>query len=172
LNSIFADILKSDMDRNKPKPDQQLLPSVLDRLFEKDTASNRSGRTLEQMKRAIRQDLEDLLNTRQRPVSIPVISSEFEESLAKYGIPDPIGYDLSSDERIERFREQVENAIQRFEKRLFKVVVTVIRDAKIHDRILRFRIEASMRLLLVPEKVVFSMNIEPTTRKIKVKPGS
>ena len=52
-----------------PDPFQGLMPSVLDRLIDAESAGTptRQGYTLSQMEDAVRRDLEDLLNTR-RPV--------------------------------------------------------------------------------------------------------
>ncbi len=151
------------------RPDQRLVPSVLNRLLQADTPIKVIGRTPAQIRKNIEQDLEDLLNTRKRPISIPESLDKLEDSLVNYGIPDPIGYDLSSNDRIETFREEVETAIKNFERRFLKVSVTVGKGPEIPDRILRFRIEASMRILQMPEMVVFSMDVEPATRKIDVK---
>jgi len=147
----------------------QLLPSVFNRLIEEDVPGRNFGRTPTQIRMAIRQDLEDLLNTRQRPISLPTGLDRLVVSLANYGIPDPIGYDLSSSGRIERFREQVENAITRFETRFTKVRVTLAEDSKVPDRILRFRIEASILVHLTPEKMVFSLDVEQRDRKINIR---
>lgn len=157
------------MAMNLSHPDQPFMPSIMDRFRGEGDSGNSIDWSIKQLKKNIREDLEDLLNTRKRPIPIPEKFEILKDSLVNYGIPDPIGYDMSSKERIEMFRDEVETAIKRFEKRLFAVRVTLRDDIEITERIIRFRIEATLRVSPVPERVVFSIDVEPKTKKIDVK---
>src|SRR5262245_65798814 len=73
--------------------DQPLLPSVLDRLQDADPeakhdAPKSRGQNLAELRRAVRRDLEALLNTRQRCISPPSDLEELDRSLVSYGIRD------------------------------------------------------------------------------------
>src|SRR5689334_20282298 len=73
--------------------DRGLLPSVLDRLIDREPAvstepqARRSGR-LADLKDAVRRDLQWLLNSRRTIVEIPPGLRELPNSLLAYGLPD------------------------------------------------------------------------------------
>jgi type VI secretion system protein ImpF len=148
-------------------PDPETLPCLLDRF----TPGSRPlyGQTLEQVKASVRRDLEDLLNTRQRVVSPPPGLDRLAMSVVNYGVPDPLGFDLSSKARIERFRDGIETAIKCFEKRFRRVNVTLASGGETSDRILRFWIEAFVHVEHVPERLLFALDVEPMTREMRVK---
>jgi type VI secretion system protein ImpF len=152
--------------------DQEVVPSVFDRLIEEHDPRRRYHPSTAQLTMAVRQDLEDLLNTRQRCVSLPPGTDKLEFSIVNYGVPDPLGYDLSSPDRIESFREEIETAIKRFERRFTRVRVSLMEDRGTVDRILRFRIEASMSMELGREFLIFSLDVEPATKQIRVSRAS
>ena len=156
----------------KIRSHQELVPSVFDRLIKKRVTGKQYRVSVAQLKSSIRRDLEDLLNTRQCSISLPPGLGRLDSSLVNYGVPDPLGYDLSSPERIESFREQIEMVIRRFETRFTRVSISLPKDRGIPDRILRFRIEAAMYVELRPELLIFSLQVEPSTRQIKVARGS
>ena len=69
---------------------QPLLPSMLDRLIDPESAGTawRRGYGIHQMIDAVRRDLEDLLNTRQSHQGMPEEFVELQRSIATYGLPD------------------------------------------------------------------------------------
>src|SRR5437763_9691271 len=69
---------------------QALMPSVLDRLIDPDSAGTawRRGYGVEQMIEAVRRDVEDLLNTRQSHVGLSADYHEVNNSVIAYGLPD------------------------------------------------------------------------------------
>ena len=78
------------------KHDQPLVPSVLDRLvdFEPDVrreAPRSRNQVLRELKRSVRGDLENLLNTRIRCIPPPPELIELKQSLVNYGISDLTG---------------------------------------------------------------------------------
>src|SRR5690349_4403102 len=89
----------------RPDPDQGLLPSILDRLIDREpkvSTEPPAGRSqlLEQLKASVKRDLEWLLNTKQSIVKLPVGSGHLARSLLTYGVPDftTASLTLSSDQ--------------------------------------------------------------------------
>ena len=75
------------------RPDQPLVPSVLDRLLDFEPEVNREAprsrnQVLRELKQSVRRDLENLLNTKTRCVPCPPHLEELKQSLLNYGIPD------------------------------------------------------------------------------------
>lgn len=149
---------------------QPLLPSLLDRL-----CGGSGGRSrvlgLREVKEGIRRDLEDLLNTRWRPTAWPKGLDELDSSLANYGIPDFTGTNLGSPASQDEFSRVVVEVIRKFEPRLRDVSVKLVKSGDGLDRILRFRIEAVLRVEPAPEPVAFDSSLEPVTATFQVKEG-
>jgi type VI secretion system protein ImpF len=153
--------------------DQPLLPSVLDRLLDADPGAKRDapkprGQHLAEMRRAVRRDLEALLNTRQRCVSWPEDLRELDRSLLSYGIRDFASLNLDTDSEREAFCLDVEEVIRRNEPRFVSVSVTLLKNQDAVDRTMRFRIEALMYADPAPEAIVFDSFVDPAAREIKI----
>lgn len=155
----------------KDRGRRSLVPSLLDRLIQ-GSASPLRGHTLTQLREGVRRDLEDLLNTRRRCFSWPSDLRELDVSLVNYGIPDFTGVHFGSPDSQEEFRRVLQRAIERFEPRLARVAVTLVKDPQGMDRTLRFRIEAVLRTRPVPEQVVFDSTLEPLSAAFEVKEGA
>jgi type VI secretion system protein ImpF len=155
-------------DQNEP-----VLLSVLDRLLddEPETSSEapRNARqTMRELKAAVRRDLENLLNTRQRWRGWPRGLDQLERSLLNYGVPDLTGASLASSRAREEFLRSLEAVIRRCEPRFKTVKVVFAADKESVDRSLRFRIEALLHADPVPESVVFDSRLEPVTRMFEL----
>jgi len=153
---------------------QQLQPSLVDRLIDDDPgrpdpASKSRGQTQRELRESVRRNLEDLLNTRQRCLPLPVGLDNLQLSLVNYGIPDFAGIDLANAARREEFRAAVETAIRNFEPRFVSVRVT-LRDDKTDqsDRMIHFRIDAFMYADPVPEPVAFDSALDEASRVVAV----
>jgi len=156
---------------------QPPLPSLLDRLRDDDAIDSLTGpnasisRQVEALRRAVRRDLEMLLNTRHRCISPPADLDEVRLSVVDYGTPDFTGEDMAAPEHREGLRKAVEDSIRRFEPRFLKVSVSMMGETNPEDRRLCFRIEALMRAYPSPEPVVFDSFLDPVTRDMEVRPG-
>ena len=153
--------------------DQPLLPSVVDRLLDANPESTRDppksrGQHLAEMRRAVRRDLEALLNTRQRCVSWPNDLSELDDSLISYGIRDFASLNLATTGQREAFCRDVESVIRRNEPRFVSVSVSLLENSDEVDRTMRFRIEALMYADPAPETIVLDSFVDPAARGIKV----
>lgn len=147
------------MPINTANNDLGLMPSVLDRLIDlepkisTEPANNRYA-TLEDLKAAVRRDLEWLLNTRKMVAEIPAAFEELKRSVITYGVPDISGIHMEHKVESANLRAAIENAVRIFEPRFLDVVAS-LEPMSSTDRQLRFRIEATLDLDPVPEAMVF-----------------
>ncbi|HVG20284.1 MAG TPA: type VI secretion system baseplate subunit TssE [Blastocatellia bacterium] len=142
----------------------RITPSVLDRLIDYEPEAAREAvasraKSLRQMKQSLKRDLEWLLNTRRVAENLPPDLKEVNNSLAAYGLPDFTTANIKSPADQSRLRRALESAISAFEPRLEDVVVTIdsMRDI---DRVMRFRIDARLRVEPAPEPVTFDTMLQ------------
>jgi len=144
-----------------PRTDNEVrvTPSVLDRLLDyevdksRESAGSRS-RNLRELKECVRRDIEWLLNTRQSNIFLPSDLKETNSSIAGYGLPDFSSTSIRNPAELIRVRQAIETAVDRFEPRLQDVRITI--DAIPEgERVIRFRIDARLRVEPSPEPVVF-----------------
>jgi type VI secretion system protein ImpF len=156
------------------RPDQPLVPSVLDRLLDDDPGvtteppRNRS-QMLREMKLAVRRDIENLLNTRRRNISIPARLPELSPSLLSYGVADFSGTGPTTAKQRDAFCRSLEELLRANEPRLLEVRVELISNTEPGDRTFRFRIDALLRADPAPEPVIFDSALEPVTQTFSVK---
>lgn len=154
-------------------PEQLLLPSVFDRLLgENEGYLEEPGRNqrLRDLKLSVRRDLEWLLNTRVCYCDIPKESEYLKSSILNYGIPDFSGLAMGSRDGKNRLREQVEDAIRRFETRFKSVHVELIEDEEGQQRrTIRFRIEGTLHAEPAPEPVEYDSTLTPTVGQFEVR---
>jgi type VI secretion system protein ImpF len=158
----------------KIQADQPLVPSVLDRLLDDDPdnpneAPHSRTQVLRELKRAVRRDLENLLNTRRRAHPFEAGLDELERSLVNYGIPDFTGANMGAPDSRDDFRRIVEEVIRRYEPRFRTVAVVLLENTEPLDRTLRFRIDGLLEADPAPEPVVFDSALEPGSGTFEVK---
>jgi type VI secretion system protein ImpF len=155
--------------------DQPLVPSVLDRLLNDNPESNYEPaasrhQVLRELKVSVRRDLENLLNTRIRCLSVPDDCKELSKnSLVNYGIPDITGETLDSVQDCEAFCKNLEKIIRRYEPRFQKVTVTPTQATNAEDRTFHFRIDALLIAEPAPEPIIFDSELRPETGGFEVK---
>jgi len=128
-----------------------MLASVLDRLL--DDAPQAAQESpfgarfdLARHKQAVARDLEALLNTRSTLLE-PALAARHplaSRSLLAYGIPDLSSLSLLNPDHRRRLRDQIHEAVVRFEPRLCQVRVD-LEPPGAGNRLLRFRVEAVLR---------------------------
>lgn len=153
----------------KRKDQRPALPSVLDRLLEDD---RQQAMTTAQfgaaLRDAVRRDLEDLLNTRQRPFDLPPGLDDLESSSYEFGIPDFSGANMSSAERRRKYLKGIEEIIRKHEPRFASVRVVPVDDRQAAYRSLHFRIEAVLRVEPAPESVLYDSQVDILTRSFRI----
>lgn len=155
----------------RPERNQPLQRSLLDRLSVDDAAAGRTPASIDELRRAVRRDLERLLNTRRRCLTAPEAVVALEPSLAGYGMPDYAGAIIDATTVGEQVRREIERVIRLYEPRLSRVKVELLGNTEPLDRTLRFRIEALLRVQPAAEPVVFSSSLEPSGSSFEVRQG-
>ncbi len=156
------------------RPDQLLLPSVLDRLmdFEPDNrfeAARDRGQMLRDLKNSVRRDLENLLNTRVRFPDVPEDLPQLQTSLANYGIPDFGTLIIDSSNSIDGLRSRIEDVIKRYETRFQEVKVELDVDSKSRfSRSIRFIIHGVLHAEPEPEPVTFTSQLNKIASEFSV----
>jgi len=158
-----------------PRADNEIRvsTSVLDRLIDYEPEVSREpigsrSKSLRQLKQSVMRDLEWLLNTRQIAGGIPEDLTETSNSVANYGLPDftVLTTDSSDDQKF--IKREIEDAIRRFEQRLEAVVVTVDSSTS-PERIIRFRIDARLKIEPTPEPITFDTVLQLRSGEYHVK---
>lgn len=148
--------------------------SIIERLTD-DSAAGLGDRaptwesSVLQLKRALRRDLEWLLNTRRIAQPVPADCEELAESLYNYGLPDIATIGRNVSEARFRLAHEVEAAIALFEPRLSGARVSFVEGTGAGDRRLHFVIEALLRMDPTPEHVVFDTTLDPSRGEFEVR---
>lgn len=148
--------------------------SVLDRLTDGEEAALGSTtwkESVERLKRAVRRDLEWLLNTRRIAEPAPDQYAEVQRSMYHFGVPDITSLSRDAPDTYIRLQRYVEEAIELFEPRLANVRVSLVQDIDQDRRKLHFLIEALLRMDPTPEQVAFDTIIEMASGEVEVRSG-
>lgn len=158
-----------------PRTDNEVrvMTSVLDRLIDYEPEVSRESlasrsKNLRQLKQSVRRDLEWLLNTRQRADELAEELKESGDSVVMFGLPDFTTLTMDSAEDQNYIKHEIEEAIRRFEQRLEGVVVSV-EPVLATDRVLRFRIDARLKIDPAPEPIVFDTVLQLGTGEYEVR---
>ena len=156
------------------RPDQYLLPSILDRLIDLDPEARREApksraQLLRDLKQSVRRDLENLLNTRVRCTPYPPACKELKQSLANYGIPDMTGASLGTARERDEFCKNIERTIRLYDHRLKKLSVRISDQGEPTDRTIRFQIDAVLQAEPAPEPLMFESTLRLATGAFEVK---
>ena len=150
-------------------PQRGMLPSVLDRLLDPESAGTAAltGYSVERMAAAVRRDLEELLNSvnaQQVPDGFP----EVRDSVVAYGLPDLASVESLSGSQRAAIGALIRRAVERFEPRLKQVRVTVLQaEADSLRGSVKFRVEARLTVDPAPE-VAFDTILNVGTGKYEV----
>jgi type VI secretion system protein ImpF len=158
----------------RPETNINVTPSLIDRLIDldpgtlSDPPSTRS-QSVRQLKLALRRDLEWLLNTRRIPEEAPEAYVQVRHSLYNYGLPDLTSLALNSPRDKSRLLRMIELTLAEFEPRLTGVRVRAVDDGNGAPRVLRFQIEALLKMDPVPEQIFFDTILQLSTGDCQVK---
>ncbi|HXF43443.1 MAG TPA: type VI secretion system baseplate subunit TssE [Pyrinomonadaceae bacterium] len=142
----------------------QVTPSVLDRLIDYEPRETREpprsrSSSIQELKNAVRRDLEWLLNTRCYLEAPEHGLEETKKSLAFYGLPDITGLSAQNPDEQNRLAAALENAIRTFEPRFLNLKITM--EPPSHtERAIKFRINAQLDVDPAPEPVMFDTVLE------------
>jgi type VI secretion system protein ImpF len=158
----------------KPDPDLAVTTSILDRLIDltpdagADPPANRS-QSVRQLKASLRRDLEWLLNSRRNPEEVPETYEELFRSLYNYGLPDVTSMGLNAPRDKQRLLRLIEQTIEIFEPRLTGTRVRALDNTGSGPRILRFQIEALLKMDPAPEQILFDTALQLNNGEYQIK---
>jgi type VI secretion system protein ImpF len=120
--------------------------------------------------RAVRRDLEWLLNTRRTPIAVPSSLPETTRSVFNYGLPDLTSFSYEGGDDRARLLRGVEDIVALFEPRLAGARVAMVETTGegTHQKELRFVIEGTLRVEPTPERVAFDTVIEMGSGECRV----
>lgn len=156
-------------------------PSLLERLiddrFTAETAHVEEwALTVQQHERSVVTDLNDLVNTaRPDEQSLPAEFVELRNSIYCYGLSRPGLLGKSAEDR-QRVRQELDQAIRRFEPRLRRVRIEdaeVPKEKSADTNILPydFKISAELRVDPLPENVLLDATLTRYPQTIRIVPG-
>ncbi len=156
--------------------DRTVQETVLDRLIDEDPTSGVEApktwaQSVADLKRALRRDLEWLLNTRRIILTAPPEYSELAGSLYHFGLPDFTGLSAEAPDTGTRLRREVEEAVTRYERRLSGVRVSLVETDEEGRREVRFVIEGLLCMEPSPEQVAFDTVLETVSGWFQVRGG-
>jgi type VI secretion system protein ImpF len=151
--------------------------SVLDRLLDDAPEMERdrplsATDALTVLRRAVRRDLEALLNARRRLFSIPRVFQELQSSSLSFGLPDYTAGAMNEDSSRDALRREIERCIRLFEPRLVQVSVSLIPRKDELDTTLQLKIDALLHADPAPEPISFDTIVNAATAEIEVSGGS
>lgn len=151
-------------------------PTLFEKLFDDEPKSPTDGQALrrlniEELKESVAIDVEALLNSRRGHTEDRLQDyARSKDSILSFGINDFVGMSLSNPADCHRICRSIEQAIQRHEKRLHAVRVTLEADRYSTNR-LRFSIHALLVVHPAREAVSFDALLQPTTQQYSVVRG-
>lgn len=158
-----------------PRTDNELriTLSVLDRLIDYEPEISREAvgsrsKKLRELKQSVRRDLEWLLNTRHHTEGLQPELKETMNSVASFGLPDFSSLSTDSEDDQKLIKLEIETAVRRFEQRLEAVVVS-FEPSFGSERVLRFRIDARLRVDPEPEPITFDTVLQLGTGEYQVR---
>ena len=148
-----------------------LRPSVLDRLLCEATAPSPALRStgVAELRRAVARDLEWLLNTRTSEREAWRALPEASTSVLAYGAPDLSWVSWASDDDRNALAQRLEQAIRRFEPRLGRVRVELLRVPEPGELRLRYRIFAVLQVAPIREPVVYDTDLDVQRGSLRVR---
>ena len=153
---------------------KRIVLSVLDRLL--DEEPDHSGEAplddsllLRYTQQAVRRDLQDLLNARIRCVPWNVEWKELSDSLLNYGLPDFTAAGMDAASNPEKVLESIRQTIERWEPRLSGVRIRQTSVDSYFNRVIKFRIEATMIINETKHVLFYESVLEATTGQFDVK---
>ena len=142
------------------EPERTVRLSVLDRLIDQDPRTSGDptvsfSESVRRYKAGVMRDLEWLLNTRRLYEPVAPVFAEVRDSLYLYGLPDTTSMSADDPAVRRRLQQEIRSCIQHFEPRLTDVDVTLVPPPEDNKRLVRFVVEATLRMDPDEERVVF-----------------
>lgn len=150
-------------------------PTLLDRLtdFEPNVSADRPTNreaSIREYRASVQRDVEDLLNTRRTIIEAGTELREVYASVHQYGLPDTTGIAVRTSQGQKTLLEAVRDTLERFEPRLLNPVVRITTESSEPGLpLVRFSVEALLRMSPSPEQVVFDTLLEVASGTYEVR---
>ena len=146
-----------------------LMPSLKDRLLDPGSTGTKGqpGYTLRQVFDSVREDVEDLLNSRRSYRIQETQYPELARSIAAFGLPDLTSMDTSTPGKQEAVGQVIEKIVALFEPRLRNVRIHLVRSRAVDMRA-TFHIDAELSVDPFPE-VAFESVLELATGRASIR---
>jgi len=151
------------------KTPQSARGSILDRLIDDEDQPQAQSMGMPELRRAIRRDLEMLLNTRRRCLRWDASLQLLDGSVFGYGLPDLLALDLADERDRELFMKKVAEIIRKSDPRFREIRTTMLQNTDELDRTLRFRIEAVVKVSPAEEQILFDSVVDPASKNITIR---
>lgn len=150
-----------------------LRTSVLDRLLDDEPDRlqddpRTEDQVIREIQKAVRRDVEDLLNTRYRCDMWPPQLNGLEDSLINYGLPDFTASGLNLSNQTDVLTRAIKDALERFEPRLVDIRVEQTSGDDQFERTFRFRILATLKVESLEKEIRFDSEMETLTGNIQI----
>ncbi|MGG5820942.1 type VI secretion system baseplate subunit TssE [Falsiroseomonas sp. HW251] len=160
-------------DRGELRAQLPLLDRLMDDAPDQERDRVRSNaEVLEQLRAAVRRDLQSLLNARRRWRSWPAALKELSLSPIGYGLPDFSSGAFGEASRRDMLRREVEETIRRFEPRFISLKVQLLDSTDPLTGTLRLRIDALLDADPAPEPVGFDTVLDAARDEVVVRETS
>ncbi|BFM08567.1 type VI secretion system baseplate subunit TssE [Halioxenophilus aromaticivorans] len=151
-----------------------IVPSLLDRLIDDDPSNTTDlvktpSQQMNDIKEAVRRDLENLLNTRLRKNDHLQKYAELKTSLANYGLYDFSQIAIESEDDQYLFAAKIRDIIQRFEPRFKNVQVEVVENGENYHRTLYIKIAAVLLIEPDPIAVVYDSRVQKIDKSLHLR---
>ena len=120
------------------------------------------------LRASVRRDLEWLFNSRANH-ELPAEYAEVLQSVINYGLPDISNLSMSNFRDRQRLERYIEQAIATFEPRLTGVQVRIVDHGAEGTKLIRFQIDALLRMDPAPERVSFDTVLDVLSGEYQVK---
>jgi type VI secretion system protein ImpF len=150
---------------------------LIDRLIDNDPKNSaeppaQRAQSVRELKRALRRDLEWLLNNRRIWPEPPESLRELNRSLYMHGLPDFSSYNVGSQKDQAKLIRVLQSTIRIFEPRLANVRIVPGEITTTGTRKVRFRIEGLLRMDPAPEPVSFETTLQLNNGEYQVEGGT
>ncbi|VAW45394.1 Uncharacterized protein ImpF [hydrothermal vent metagenome] len=156
------------------RTDQPILPSLLDRLIDDDPDKISEvikpfGILLKEIRKNIRRDLENLLNTRIFHQFSIDDHSELDKSIINYGLPDFSRLQFDSEEHRQNFKWLIQSTITKYEPRFQNVQVDLNPIGENYERTLYLKISAVLMIDPDPVPIIFDSRVRTADRAVSLR---
>jgi type VI secretion system protein ImpF len=154
--------------------EQAVTLTVLDRLIDREPGVSQEppmnrAQSVRALKASLRRDLEWLLNTRCTPEPAGDEYENLSRSLFNFGLPDITSIHVHSIKDRQKLARLLEKAIELFEPRLDRVKVTSLEMSTARVSLLRFTIDALLKMDPAPELISFDTVLQVSSGEYQVK---